>query len=712
MVVVVCLLVGVLVGLFVGPPLHRVKRPRPRGAFVALLFVLASAWPIVRELPRIAGTGAFLWADASSHAAIAKALNLETWMHGWIDTYNGGFPIGPHYPVVGWALASACIKLGVRTEVALMGLGTLATYVTPVATFALAVRRGAHPALAAIGGVVLCTLRPYVAYVGGWATFLHFGLLSQVLALPLVVTWLFAVTSTKRAWFCPVVGALLVLTHPQIGISAILLSTPLAVFVPRIRCPFVTGAVGAILLAVAVYLPGIVTNNVPFGWPAMADWKVFGFPPARLEPWLVDGELLDNGRWPIVTFLWIFFCGVLASGGRRAVGLRWAVVVASLGALLLSVSGYALRSAGVLGGLALTFAQPMRVLACIPIAVVAAMVIGATRLYESRVRWMRRGRGWLSWTALTALTAGLTVNAASPFVHEHLALDDRYRHRAHALGIDALRDAVAKARGGRLAFDDTGALEQVPVVSGVHLSANVPLAGTGGAGAHVGVLALAFEALKPQKEFASNRAEALGVRWLVHARSETPEPPSDWELIAETAEASLSRRRGGTDMIGLACPIALWKGSNRLLHQWLNDDLSGSASTLHDPTAVTLLVQDRASGQYPLDLMTTCDAGLASIRNNDSNKWSHAATVDSSRGVFAVLRVSAHPWWVATVDGSFVEFMRVAPGFMAVHVPEGEHHVRFEVRMPWLYPASVASAWLTVGWLVWWGRRRAKHQAA
>lgn len=61
----------------------------------------------------------------------------------------------------------------------------------------------------------------------------------------------------------------------------------------------------------------------------------------------------------------------------------------------------------------------------------------------------------------------------------------------------------------------------------------------------------------------------------------------------------------------------------------------------------------------------------------------YEATVSTPETTDVVLKVTAHPWWRAEVDGVPVATREVLPGFMAVRVAAGEHVVRFTYAPPW-----------------------------
>jgi hypothetical protein len=66
-------------------------------------------------------------------------------------------------------------------------------------------------------------------------------------------------------------------------------------------------------------------------------------------------------------------------------------------------------------------------------------------------------------------------------------------------------------------------------------------------------------------------------------------------------------------------------------------------------------------------------------------------TVTATRNAAVVLKMSAHGRWHATVDGARAPIAVVAPGFMAVDVPPGQHRVEFTY--------DAVSGWETLGWV-------------
>ena len=80
--------------------------------------------------------------------------------NGWLDTYTGGFPIGHHYPPLGWLVLAGGIRLGLSPGTAVTALGFAAALAFVVALYFALSRAGAEPAFAALGAILLCWVSP------------------------------------------------------------------------------------------------------------------------------------------------------------------------------------------------------------------------------------------------------------------------------------------------------------------------------------------------------------------------------------------------------------------------------------------------------------------------------------------------------------------------------------------------------------------------
>ena len=77
-------------------------RPTWRAYLGGSAVVLAANAPLAAVAMPFAAIPTFAPGDARSHALVARAIADHGLPHGWTDVYQGGFPVGPHYPTVGW----------------------------------------------------------------------------------------------------------------------------------------------------------------------------------------------------------------------------------------------------------------------------------------------------------------------------------------------------------------------------------------------------------------------------------------------------------------------------------------------------------------------------------------------------------------------------------------------------------------------------------
>jgi len=95
------------------------------------------------------------------------------------------------------------------------------------------------------------------------------------------------------------------------------------------------------------------------------------------------------------------------------------------------------------------------------------------------------------------------------------------------------------------------------------------------------------------------------------------------------------------------------------------------------------------------------------IRESSRGPNWYRARVTSDGDERLLLKANYFPFWRATVDGEPVTVDHVAPNFMAVSVPKGEHRVRFTYRNPWWQKLGAVSSLLVLaGWSLRFGRRR------
>jgi hypothetical protein len=246
---------------------------------------------------------------------------------------------------------------------------------------------------------------------------------------------------------------------------------------------------------------------------------------------------------------------------------------------------------------------------------------------------------------------------------------------------------------------------------GADLASGAPIAVvSGGPGTQAGVLVTAAEVLDVRASDGAARAEAIGVRWVLHARARSPMPREAWTVVAERGDVLLSERAGGGDVWGAACVTETWTGDNGALRAALLDDLVAAHPATTDPLrAVALVFAKGPRAVHRSD--DPCDARGARFDPIAREPGAYEADVDLAPGALAVLRATAHPSWEVRVDGGAPLTLgsgltMVAPGFLGIPVPPGRHHVEAVFRLPPSYPPLAVGSLVIAAVASWSLRRR------
>jgi hypothetical protein len=257
----------------------------------------------------------------------------------------------------------------------------------------------------------------------------------------------------------------------------------------------------------------------------------------------------------------------------------------------------------------------------------------------------------------------------------------------------AARDWVRGLERGRASLVvEAKPLSECPQWLGVELASTVPLGLSFGAGGHVGVLAEAFSRIRPTDPGSAARAEALGVRYLMHASEQRPVEEGKWRVRNEARGFELSERLGGTDLIGVGCVEEVWRGSYDALRRGLIADVDGEGRTIADPTR--LVAVEQTSGPLVREPVArgACDWMGAAVSERRREPGAYEATVDAPSEVDVVIRATAFPTWVVRVDGHVTPVRTIAPGFFSVRVPPGRHEVVAVFSPPRFYVAGLVGA--------------------
>jgi uncharacterized membrane protein YfhO len=94
--------------------------------------------------------------------------------------------------------------------------------------------------------------------------------------------------------------------------------------------------------------------------------------------------------------------------------------------------------------------------------------------------------------------------------------------------------------------------------------------------------------------------------------------------------------------------------------------------------------------------------GSASVTRYEPNRVDVRTKADDA--ALLVLSENHYPGWGAYLDGRPVGVLRVDYNLRGVHVPAGEHEVRFVYRPKSLMVGAAVSLLAALGLLLWWRR--------
>jgi hypothetical protein len=438
----------------------------------------------------------------------------------------------------------------------------------------------------------------------------------------------------------------------------------------------------------------------------------------QVMEWLFTGELFDHGRWAVLSLLVAAGTAVCAVRFLRDERMRAVLSFSVLGLLLFcgrDTIGFAIDALP--GGQDLLLHRFI-----IPVHLGGLLLagIGTSWLAQGAYTRLRAWRPGLAPVLVGAavLVVGLAVIA--PAVRERITFNDQgagwidVQRRADATSgrdFEALAHRAGELGGGRVYAGSAaaGTQHKVGYVSGF---AELLDADVDAVGFTLRTLSLSDDVETRFDDTNPTHFDLYNVRYVILPTGTKP-----------AVRATMVESRGDW---------ALWSvpttGYLRVVDT--TPAIVADRTNLGQRTESFLQSTQPAEGRIPViafggDTAATPTTGLGAppagaagevaVEYERPDDGIFGGTVEADRRAVVMLKATYHPRWKATVDGRPVETQMIAPSFVGVAVPPGEHRVEFRYEP---YPDYWLLFTLGIATLVvlavvprWWARRRARPDA-
>ncbi len=648
------------------------------------------------------GLGAFSVHDGTFHHALALRL-IEAVRAGenpldcWVSFSSMGYPVWRSYqPLVHWATATA-IALGApfASSGAVFGFLTwLMLCLHPPAYFVASRMLGVGrfgagvAALVCLAPVALGNLNAFGVGYGSYV-WSGSGLSTQLWAVPLLVLAIAAtpgalVQGRGRTRAALLIG-LTALCHLIFGFAAALSAVALTFLLPpreepdagprRLARLLAVGA-GTLSLCAFVVVPALLDG--PFvnhsTWEPAWKWTSHGGP--TLVRALLDGDLLDAGRWPILS--------VLLGASALAACSRWregpARALLGLTALWLLLA-FGRQTWGALLPHAL-FNEHIHMHRFVAVFQACAVLLIGVGV-DIGGRWIADRPRW-AMAAATALVIGLTpvLRERADALRATAALGAEHRlavqgEQAELTAIFDLLDAELERAPGRTFAGLAGRWGADFHVGSAPAFHAVGLRGLDATSHLWHSMSLPSDALLAMDDTSIDHLRRFGVRYVLSDMDRTPAP-------------------GLTD-VGRAGRFRLWSVPEG--GYFGIQSAAWACEPDSDPVARLACARRWLAEPAP--------ESVGQVLSERRQGAEHGALVELQADGVLVFRSSYHPAWTASVDGVPSEIRSVVPGFMALDLPAGRHDVRLRYR-----PGPLKPLLLALGLLGFLGLRRAERWEA
>ena len=475
--------------------------------------------------------------------------------------------------------------------------------------------------------------------------------------------------------------------------------------------------IGGALCAAWVVVPLLADSN----YSARTEYNVNTFwanshGGGQVMEWLFTGELFDHGRWPVLSLLvglgavvcvWRFLkdervrailcftiLGLLLFCGRDTIGfaidllpggkdllLHRFIIPVHLGGLLLAGIGSSWLVQGIYARV--TTRRPR----LSPVAIVGAlMVVGLAVLIPAaleRADYDAQGATWIDEQQTFDRTSGRDFAALAK--------------RADALG------------GGRVYAGSASAGSQYKIgyVPGYAYLLDTDVDAVGFT---LRTLGLSDDVETRFDETNPAHYDLYNVHYVILPATTKPSVPA--KLIETRGEWSLwSVPTTGYLRVVDTTPAITADRTN--LGKHVEGFLASEAPAAGRIPVIAFGGEPAAAPTLGLSETPATSPGTVDLQYENPNGGLFGGTIDAERPAVVMLKASYHPRWKVTVDGKPAKTQMIAPSYVGVDVPAGQHTVEFRYEP---YP----SYWLLflVGVLTlvalavvprWWARRRRGH---
>jgi hypothetical protein len=711
--------------------------PRAERALVALALALLSALVLWHAPAYLTGDEP-LGADSSSHivASTTLARHLAAGSSGWWEPgLNLGFPLAHYYqPLPHLATALVALLLGGPEETTLSYklLVVLLLSLAPWTTYLGFRRLDLTRPAALFAALAACTVSTHQeVFALSVRHYLFVGLYTLLWGAALVPLALAEgvrfVQGRGSVTLAVSSFALLFLAHGLLALGLIPVLALVALAVPHPAGATLAGrlarwvGLGALsgLLIAAWLLPQLACSDYFNGWPLnLGEKTVHGLGLAALGGEWVRGTWLDLKRLPVLTLLSALGLLVLALRVRRGSSER---------VLLIGLAVFTVFTAG-----RATFGR------------LPDWVFPPNSRIEGLARWA---------AMLDLFLAGSAGLGGALLVAALLRLPFFRARRALALAcVAALAFALALPRHAQLlatglttfpAENDRAAFGRIAAtLAGEETPGRVYARDELGHGSHWAMAYLGLLAEKPMTiSLAVGGQDSLSFYYLWY-----------FQALDATRSAALARlfdirylltrpgqrlgalpvrfvaRDGPYELLRLEGDYGLfeWTSAPRVLAastpgearaaclRWLRDEYPRGASFLRlpEPIAAKLpaLPASNLASQSELAAAPAPVPALpvnARVLSEDSGLSRYSARVQlEDERAWLVLKVTAHPFWQAEVDGAAAPIHYLSPSFMGLELPRGAHEVVFTFRAPAWQKALLALAPIVLAALIVFERQR------